>query len=108
MEEPQFETKTVIDTKVQRYKTLQGSYFEIQKYSEDEIYLVGYIPESVLSNVSKFDGTTEKKFTVFPSVNELTSHGILIPFSRIVSSDLREIQIDQEKPDLSALDLQVQ
>lgn len=108
LEEPQFETKTVINTKVQRYNTILGSYFEIQKYSEDEVYLVGYIPESVLSSVSRFDGTTEKKFTVFPSTNELTSHGIIIPFSRIISSDYREIQIDQEKSALSALDLLVQ
>ena len=52
---------------------------------------------------------TAAKITKNDLVLEIgTGHGILIPFSRIVSSDLREIQIDQEKPDLSALDLQVQ
>ena len=107
LRESKFEMESVLDTKVQRFKSNQRSDFETHKYSEEEIYLVGYVPESALSNVSKFDGKSVKKITVFPSHNKLTSHGIIIPLSRIIASDLREIQVDQENPYLNALDLQV-
>lgn len=105
--EPEFEMKSVLNTKGQRFKSNYKSYFETHKYSEEEIYIVVYIPESVLSSVGKFDGKSVKNITVFPSDNELTSHGMIIPFSRIVASGLREIQIDQGNQYLNALDLQV-
>jgi len=82
---------------VDNRRNLVYDYFEIHYFSEDGLYLIGFVSADVASSISKLDGKDEKKILLSPYLWNSLNTLIHLPIKRIVKADRRIISTDDEK-----------
>lgn len=82
---------TVLKSKVDRFDSFWGGYFEVHKVSNDEIYLLGFVSEETFANVNN---KNLSGLVLFPSPDSDRKYLLVLPLSEVKESEDREITLD--------------
>lgn len=96
----------IFEKKVKRFNEYPSLYFEIHKFNDNKVELLGFISEETLSKINPLDSETTKNIVIFPTSYEEFNHLILISIDQIISINNREIAFNKGKKN-EALDLKL-
>ena len=75
----------------ERFPSIPDGSFELHR--TEEILIVGFVAESDVVNLGRFDGRSRKTATVFAVFKPQSPYLVSVPMSRILNSDARPVQI---------------
>ncbi|MFC1481563.1 hypothetical protein ACFL6E_04900 [Candidatus Neomarinimicrobiota bacterium] len=91
----------------ERYQPYPRTSYEVHYIDSKNIFLLGFISDSNLSEIGQLDGLSTKETAIYPIVAGHMNNLVSIPFSRLVSLENRAVEVNPDTM-VRALDIGLQ